>query len=93
MKTRISILAAGVAAAFCIPVAGAMIPADPYSGYGNGTKPPQQVVRPAVEHVKKKTKKHTTATKTGYDPYGYVPGGASQKVANAITAEAMRAVR
>ena len=93
MKTRISILAAGVAAAFCIPVAGAMIPADPYSGYGNGTKPPQQVMRLAVEHAKKTTKKHAAATKAGYNPHGYVPGGASQQVAKAITAEAMRAVR
>jgi hypothetical protein len=86
MKTRICILATTAIAVLGGPaaqVAGAMIPADPTSGSGYSTAPGRH---PLVANPSIKAKKSTTAIKVGhYNRHAYVHGGASQKVAKAIT--------
>jgi hypothetical protein len=82
MKTRICILATTAIAVLGGPaaqVAGAMIPADPG---GSSTSRHASVANPTS-----KATKSTTAIKVGhYNRHAYVHGGASQKVAKAITA-------
>ena len=89
MNIRICILAATAVAALGGPAAqfaNAMIPADGV-GYGYSTEAGRHPLasQPAVKG--KKSQKLDTSIKLGhYNKHAYVHGGASQKVANAITA-------
>ena len=84
MKTPICILAVSAIGALAVPAAGAMIPGDARSGYGNGATPQQ-----LVKHVTQ------TPTKQGirYDQQAYVPGGSSPAVSKAIVSQGKRGLR
>ena len=89
MKTPICILTVSAIGAIAAPLAGAAIPADSKSGYGNTTrqlrviKAPGDQGKSTVGQLMRKT----------YNPHAYVPGGSSPSVAKAIVSLGQRALR